>query len=123
MGGNGSFAMGITQNEEGRSYRTVYKIGDNIMIIEAKNPKKGVKLPEESHTPMRIYATFRKDGKDVKAVALYGADGKKIYEIHTQDHHGIKPHFHYWKDNGQEQDAHRLTPEMVKLLNKIRNIK
>ena len=123
MGGNGSFAAGTTHSEEGRSYRTVFTIDGSIKVLEPKNPKKGVKLPEESHSPNAIYATFRKDGKDVKAIAKYGADGTKLFEIHTQEHNGLSPHFHYWKNNGQEKEAHKLTSEMMDLLEKVRKFK
>ena len=50
MGGNGSFFSGITNFENGRMYKTISSIGDNIKVLETKNPKAGVKLPEESHT-------------------------------------------------------------------------
>ena len=52
MGGNGSFLSGITNFENGRMYKTVSSIGDNIKVLETKNPKKSLKLPEESHTPL-----------------------------------------------------------------------
>ena len=58
MGGNGSFFSGITNFEENRRYKTILSIGDNIKILETKNPRLGLKLPEESHTPNRIYAAF-----------------------------------------------------------------
>lgn len=123
MGANGSFALGTTNTEEGRQWKTVGSIGDNIKILQMKNPKASLKLPEESHTPNRVYAIFKKDGSDVKCFAKYGPDGKKIWEIHTDDHKGLKPHFHYWKNNGQEKSAHSLTPDMLELLNKVRNFK
>ena len=65
MGGNGSFLSGITNFENGRMYKTVSSIGDNIKVLETKNPKAGVKLPEESHTPNRTYATFYRNGKEI----------------------------------------------------------
>ena len=40
MGGNGSFLSGITNFENGRMYKTVSSIGDNIKILETKNPKR-----------------------------------------------------------------------------------
>lgn len=77
-------------------------------------------MPEESHTPNRIYATFEKDGSDVKAIARYGSDGKKIFEIHTVDHYGIHPHYHLWGDGTQQKDGFPLTSEMKMLLDKVR---
>ena len=50
MGGNGSFFSGITNFEDGRRYKTILSIGDNIKILETKNPRLSLKLPEESHT-------------------------------------------------------------------------
>ena len=122
MGGNGSAGKGTTNTEEGRDYKTVYSIGDNIKVLEPKNPRKGIKLPEESHTPNRIYATFYKYGHDVKAIAVYGDDCKKLYEIHTVDHKGLGMHYHVWKD-GKPVEVHSITPQMQALLDKIRNFK
>ena len=34
MGGNGSFISGITNFEDGRTYKTILSIGDNIKILE-----------------------------------------------------------------------------------------
>jgi len=104
----------------GRKYKTIGKIVD-IRIVKHKNPKLA-KLPEESHTPNRIYATFYKDGQDVKAIAKYGHDGKKIWEIHTIDHKKMGPHYHEWK-NGRPINDKPLTEEMWKILKKIRNYK
>lgn len=66
MGGNGSFLSGITNFENGRMYKTVFSIGDNIKILETKNPKRSLKLPEESHTPNRTYQHFIVMEKDLK---------------------------------------------------------
>ena len=47
--------------------------------------------------PAAIYAIFRKDVKDVKPIAQYGKNGQKIWEIHTDEHHGLQPHYHKWE--------------------------
>ena len=122
MGANGSHASGVLNTEEGRTYKTLFKMGDNIVYLDQKNPKQGGKLPEESHTPNRIYVSFYANGKDVKAVAKYGNDGKKLWEIHTADHHGLSPHYHIWIDGKpKEDDARPLTLQMKKLLKKIKD--
>lgn len=121
MGGNGSHASGVLNTEEGRQYRTLFTIGDNIKVLEQKDPKKKGKLPEESRTPNRIYVSFYADGHDVKDIAKYGDDGKKLWCIHTADHKGIRPHYHKWHDGKQEKDAHPLTKEMKDLLKKVRD--
>lgn len=123
MGANGSFAKGATNKEKDRHWKTIGSIGENIIILQMKNPKAPLKLSEESHTPNRIYAIFKKNGSDVKCIAQYDSNGKKIWEIHTDDHYGLKPHFHYWKNGGQEEDAHPLTQVQLDLLNTIRNFK
>lgn len=121
MGGNGSHASGVLNTEEGRQYRTIFTIGENIKVLEQKDPKKNGKLPEESRTPNRIYVSLFANGKDVKAIAQYDENGKKMYEIHTADHKGIKPHYHTWTDGKPEKDGHHLTPEMKSLLQKVQN--
>lgn len=121
MGGNGSFLNGYTNFEKNREYKTIFTIGDNIKILERL--KKGVKLPEESHTPNRVYATYYRDGKGLKEVAEYGKDGKKIYEIHTIDHQGLGTHYHPWKNGRPTGEVYKLTGAMKLLLNKILNLK
>ncbi len=120
MGGNGSYAAGTTNSEAGRQYKTVSTIGE-IQILEKKNPKDSHSLPEESHTPNRIYAEIRSDGKDIGKIAKYGPDGKKIWEIHTTPHHNLKEHYHKWNGGRPIRDPQPLTREMNDILNKVRN--
>ena len=79
MGGNGSHISGILNTEEGRAYKTLFKISNNIVVLEQKSPKQKGKLPEESHTPNRVYATFlgtatisRKSPSMIKMVSKSG---------------------------------------------------
>ena len=120
MGGNGSYAAGTTNSEAGRKYKTVGTIGD-ILIIEKKNPKDSHSLPEESHTPNRIYAEIRSDGKDVGKIAKYGPDGKKIWEIHTTPHKDLKDHYHEGKNGAPTGEPKQLTQEMKDILKKVRD--
>lgn len=124
MGANGSFIRQSTSCEDGQHWKTVATCG-KIQILQRKDNTLGDKLPEESHTPGRVYAIFRKDGKDVKAIAQYGKNGQKIWEIHTDFHDGIRPHYHRWEDKGngkrgQENVAHKLTKRMYTILRKVR---
>ncbi len=121
MGGNGSHSSGATNSEAGRRYKTVGKIGD-IQILEKKNPKDSHSLPEESHTPNRVYAEIREDGKDVGKIARYGPDGKKIWEIHTTPHHDLKDHYHKWEDGKPVGEPKPLTEEMQAILKKVRDL-
>lgn len=121
MGANGSHASGILNTEEGRQWRTLFTIGDNIKVLEQKNPKQGGKTPEESRTPNRIYATLFKDGTNIKQIARYGPDGKKMYVIHNEEHKGLKPHYHEWKNGREDPNPKPLTSEMSALLKKIQD--
>ena len=121
MGANGTHSSGALSSEENRKYDTIGTIDGNTKILVPKDKKRNGKLPEESHTSNRVYVSFYTDGHDVKEIAKYGEDGKKLYAIHTDDHKGISPHYHQWQDGRQLLDAHPLTPEMQKLLNYIRN--
>lgn len=130
MGANGSHANGRLQSDIGRNWKTVGTIG-KIQIIQKKNFNESVKLPEESRTPNRIYAVFNKKGDDVQAIAEYGSDGKKIWEIHTRDHNNLGPHFHPCIDghpkriinrNGKlENESYPLDEHKKTILNKVRN--
>lgn len=119
MGGNGSYASGVTNTEAGRHYITIATIGD-IQILEKKNRNDSCGLPEESHTPNRIYAEFRDDGSDVGKIAVYGQDCKKLYEIHTTDHKNLHEHYHKWSNGGPIGTPKPLTSEMLELLQKVR---
>lgn len=129
MGANGSHANGSTQSDAGQRWKTIGTVGE-IQIIQLKNKKAPNKLPEESRTPNRIYAVFEKDGSDVKGIAKYGPDGKKLWEIHTTDHDNLGPHYHPWENghpkkvvdsNGEERnEAHALDSYKKSLLDKVR---
>ena len=107
MGGNGSRGKGLLDSEMGRNWKTVTTIGE-IHVIQLKDPNKSNKLPEESHTVNRIYAIFEKDGSDVKAIAKYDSNGKKVWEIHTTDHKGLGHTF--------------ICGKMVNLLREVKNL-
>lgn len=127
MGGNGSFSKGVANTEEGRDYKCVTVLADNIKVLVPKAKKKGIKLPEESHTPGRIYVSLHAKGAligKLKAIGVYDSNGIKEYEIHTTDHHSLGLHCHYWHDGRPEMkdgktDAKPLTTQMLNLYNDI----
>lgn len=121
MGANGSHANGSTNSDIGQKWKTV-GTGGEIQIIQLKNPKSPNKLPEESRIPNRTYAVFEKDGSNVKGIAKYGPDGKKIWEIHTVDHKNLGSHYHDWRD-GRPTTSKPLDSIMKALLEKLRNFK
>lgn len=141
MGANGSKASGALETAAGRTYHTVISITDNIKVVESNNKNANVKLPEESHTPNRIYVVINKPatgskGKNdphagkLKSIGVYGPDCKKLYEIHVDHKHdGMSIHFHPWENGHPERTgigknaknkAFPLTPEMKKLLDNIK---
>ncbi len=122
MGGNGTFSKGIDIPVEQREYRTICYLDDNIVVLQHKG--KNVSLPEESHTPGRIYVAFRKDGTGIKEIAKYGDDHKRLWVIHTSDHHGMGIHVHTWKDGHPvEGSARPLNDSEKELYNKIISFK
>lgn len=130
MGANGSHANGSLESELGRNWKTTDTVGE-IQIVQKKKSKESVKLPEESHTPNRIYAIFNKNGEDVHSIAKYGPDGKKIWEIHVNNHNGIQPHYHpceegrpkriFNKNGKSESETYYLDSEKLEILDKVRN--
>ena len=141
MGGNGTGSNGLLETEESRHYKGVLQIGNNIVVLEPKDSKLNIKLPEESHTPNRIYVAINKPPKGdkglkdpyagkLKSIGIYGSDCKKLYEIHVDhSHNGMKTHYHTWENghpikagNGKHAHnvAHSLTPQMISLLNLIK---
>lgn len=125
MGGNGSRGKGLLNSELGRNWKTVVTIGD-IQAIQLKDSTKSNKLPEESRSTNRIYSIFEKNGSDVKAIAKYDSNGKKIWEIHTTDHKGLGAHFHLWKDGKPIKGSETSLvghPDLLAILNKVRNFK
>ena len=144
MGGNGSKGKGLLEDPDNRDYRTneIFKISDNIVVVEAKNQNAKVKLPEESHTPNRVYVAVNKPATDkigkndpyagkLKSIAVYGSDCKKLYEIHVDHTHGGMPeHYHPW-ENGHpvkagtgknaRNAAYPLTAEMKRLLQQVKS--
>ena len=124
MGANGSRAKGTLETDEGRAYKTLFKVdvkGNVIVYLDQKNPKQSGKTPEESHTSNRIYASFLKNGKDIKEVSLFGSDGIKYLQIHTLPHHGISPHYHIWENGHPLKGDHELTPHMKQILKIVQN--
>ncbi len=122
MGANGAFSNDPILQEGEYTYKEVDIIEDNIRVLEQINPKAGVKTPEESHTPNRIYVAFSKKG-EINAISKYGPDHKKIFDIHTASHHLGAPHYHMWKDGRRVSEGTDLTPEMKNLINKVLNYK
>ena len=98
MGANGSKSQGLIETEEGRRWKTIEVLANGVKIIEFKDSKTPSKMPEESHSPNAIYGMMFKKGNGLKSISIYDSDCKKVVEIHNEDHDGIGPHFHCWKN-------------------------
>ena len=141
MGANGSKASGALETDEGKTYETVLEISENIKVLEPRNKNLNIKLPEESHTPNRVYVVINKPvsgekGKNdpyagkLKSIGVYGPDCKKLYEIHVDHvHDGLQIHYHPWenghpvrKGTGKNSPnvAYELNSEMKNLLETIK---
>lgn len=144
MGANGTKGKGILENPATRIYKTneVFKISENIVVVEAKNKDARVKLPEESHTPNRVYVAINKPATDkigkndpyagkLKSIAVYDSNCKKLYEIHVDHTHGGMPqHYHPWENGhpvkaGTGKNAHNaaypLTAYMKQILQQVKS--
>lgn len=124
MGANGSKSSGILEDESGRRWKTVEELPNGVKIIEFKNSKTPTKMPEESHSPNAIYGMMFKKGNGLKSISIYDSDCKKIVEIHNEDHDGLGPHYHYWK-NGRpvgEPQPISTNPQYQQLLNETINL-
>lgn len=124
MGGNGTFSKGHDIPEESRQWTTVDTIPagggfPEIAVVEMKDHSH-VKTPPESHTPDRIYAAFNSKGTDVREISINDGHQRSIL-IHTNEHNGLQPHYHEWKDGKPQGEPHALTPELSKLLQHVRN--
>lgn len=135
MGANGSKASGALDNPVNREFKSVFFISKNIEVVQLKNDKQRVRLPEESNTPNRVYVVQNKDGT-LKSIGRYDSNCIKKFEMHfDHEHDGLKPHYHKWvskggtargpetRGNGKNARtiAHPLTKGMMKLYEKIKN--
>lgn len=119
MGANGSKSSGITEDEKGRRWKTVEVLQNGVEIIELKDSKTPTKMPEESHSPNAIYGMMFKKGNGLKSISIYDSDCIKVVEIHNEDHDGIGPHYHNWKNGrpvGKPQPI-ASNPQYQQLLN------
>lgn len=127
MGANGSSKNGAPKWLAVHEYYSVARLGRNIIVVQPKDPKKRIKLPEESKTPNMVYVAANNDGT-LKSIAVYGDDCLKQIEIHTHSHKGLSPHYHVWKNGAPEKKGngkhaettpYPLTPELQLLYNYV----
>ncbi len=86
-------------------------------------------LTHENTELLSIPQLMKAEKFDIEAdeIGVYGDDGEKLYEIHTENHNGISPHYHKWSNGGPsgkgDDYARPLTPDMKKLLKNVQDLK
>lgn len=110
MGGRGA-ASGLDPYEGrngqlfryGDEFKTLWQDG-KVKYVTPRNEKESIRVPEETRTPDRIYATIDKRNR-VKYITYYDAQGKKAIQIDLQHKHkGLQPHAHDGTDHGEGRE-------------------
>ena len=100
MGGRGSFI------KEGGFVKKRYHVVDfvnGVKVLEPKDPKSSISLPERSGTPGTSYVSYRKDGS-FRQFITFDENRMPRYAIDYGTHDGvISLHVHYYK-NGNRTD-------------------
>ena len=132
MGANGSLARTGGKTPLGSEYKHVEYI-HGVEIVQLKNPNQSVRLPYHSNKPNSYAAIYNRNGKGLYGIAHYGKDGNKDWEIHNNNHYGMKPHYHPWTKEGPRSiprsdkpgetmsETYRLDNRRQELFDKINN--
>lgn len=81
---------------------------DGYKVLEPKDPKSSLNLPERSNTPGTVYVLYRKDGT-FSQLRAFGADRMPLYDIDYGRHWGKENylHIHYFK-NGERMGGNSV---------------
>ena len=98
MGSRGSFLESGGFSSPAK-WHTVDYI-DGIKVLEPKDPKASISLPERSNTPGTAYISYRKDAAQTfNQLRVFGDNRVPVYDIDYGRHHGkLSLHVHYFKD-------------------------
>lgn len=107
MGGHGAASgvdpyvgRGGRKVSYGDEFRTLHKVGD-VKFVTVRNPNESVRVPMETRTPGRIYATVT-DAGDVTSISSYDKRGIKQLQIDLLHlHSGLSPHAHDGSNHGE----------------------
>ena len=116
MGSRGAFVSTKLENftfrEGKRIYKSVGTVSGIKVLIQTNG---GVKAPEFSHSPNRIYAILQKGM--VKHIAFYdGAHKQKVCIDFGHSHDGFRPPKHFYLSH---KNGHPLTMKDWKLVKKL----
>ena len=120
MGARGAFVdvniEDFTFVEGGQHYQSIGMSGEVKVLIQTKG---GVKAPEFSHTPNRVYAVVQ-DGK-LKHIAYYDDKHKQAVSIDLlHEHKGVKPHRHEYMSHNKNDPGIPPTPAEMALIRRIK---
>ena len=120
MGARGAFVDvnmdDFTFVEGGQQYQSIGMSGEVKVLIQTKG---GVKAPEFSHTPNRVYAVVQ-DGK-LKHIAYYDDKHKQAISIDLlHEHKGVKPHRHEYMSHNKNDPGIPPTPAEMALIRRIK---
>lgn len=120
MGARGAFVDvnmdDFTFVEGGQQYQSIGMSGEVKVLIQTKG---GVKAPEFSHTPNRVYAVVQ-DGK-LKHIAYYDDKHKQAASIDLlHEHKGVKPHRHEYMSHNKNDPGIPPTPAEMALIRRIK---
>lgn len=120
MGARGAFVdvnmEDFTFVEGGQQYQSIGMSGEVKVLIQTKG---GVKAPEFSHTPNRVYAVVQ-DGK-LKHIAYYDDKHKQAVSIDLlHEHKGVKPHRHEYMSHNKNDPGIPPTPAEMALIRRIK---
>lgn len=120
MGARGAFVNvnieDFTFVEGGQQYQSIGMSGEVKVLIQTKG---GVKAPEFSHTPNRVYAVVQ-DGK-LKHIAYYDDKHKQAVSIDLlHEHKGVKPHRHEYMSHNKNDPGIPPTPAEMALIRRIK---
>lgn len=120
MGARGAFVDvnmdDFTFVEGGQQYQSIGMSGEVKVLIQTKG---GVKAPEFSHTPNRVYAVVQ-DGK-LKHIAYYDDKHKQAVSIDLlHEHKGVKPHRHEYMSHNKNDPGIPPTDAEMALIRRIK---
>ena len=108
MGSRGSFLESGSFSTPAKWHTVNYV--DGVKVLEPKDPKASISLPERSNTPGTAYVAYRKDGV-FKQYIQFDKDRLPVYRIDYGTHRSkFSLHVHYFKNGNKEGNAKFLHP-------------
>ncbi len=108
MGSRGSFLESGSFSTPAKWHTVNYV--DGVKVLEPKDPKASISLPERSNTPGTAYVAYRKDGV-FKQYIKFDKDRLPVYQIDYGRHDKKKSlHVHFFKNGTRIKEPKLLHP-------------